>query len=663
MIIILYNKLNLKINKYKMNTKKVIEIQNNIFLELKNLWEISEEWKKTNLILDTFLDKLDIKKTKETRFIAYSRISELRVEPLELYLDDMSKKIEKNNKKLGLKLPNKLENKQKILEKAYVYIKNIYEDLFEKIIYELEHNCRDVSLKHLYIINDFELELLKWTLLVWKAFNNFMPVWQNAITKQNYILDKKFKNNSEKIMSYLKNNNLLDNDEKWKIADRCYSVLIAGKSRSYFEAFPKEIWAIIFSLEDFIEKIANYSPLQRGARGGVNPTEKYNYINYLTALKDAFSEKNTNKLLNKWQKVDETWMQIKWPIQISHPLEFYEDKYRKAVAPEWDLRIMDMETLDSKVEKNIENMYEELYSLNSPLLDKRGVGGELLSVKYSESYNFSKENFKRVQLFISEPVMYFGSELNWLFSAQVVPNDEIVSAKFWKKIFAFPKMVLEWKQKAPIMKLTKEVLDEKLLEKYLEIIKDKKLFYKIYDIETIGHEFWHILFNTQDNETIMNSKTWNFKNIEEFKATTWGLVSYFIWNNNNFEFEKKLIIIHLIRCIWLLKYREVVDVLPYYNEVLIHLEILLESEIFIIKNNKIVLNFSEKNYNNLKQNYIKHYKKLINIYLEKIDAGDFLSDYVAIDEKWNNISKNLELRDFWEYYYSLYKKIGNEVSE
>ena len=78
-----------------MNTKKVINTQNKIFSELKNIWKTCEKWEKSNLILDNFLDKLEIKKNKETRFIAYSRISELRVEPLELYLDNMQEKIKK----------------------------------------------------------------------------------------------------------------------------------------------------------------------------------------------------------------------------------------------------------------------------------------------------------------------------------------------------------------------------------------------------------------------------------------------------------------------------------------------------------------------------------------------------------------------------------------
>jgi hypothetical protein len=53
-------------------------------------------------------------------------------------------------------------------------------------------------------------------------------------------------------------------------------------------------------------------------------------------------------------------MSIKTPFQISHPLEYYEDKYRKAVAPEWDLRI-DNKVFESDVESSILSMYEYFY--------------------------------------------------------------------------------------------------------------------------------------------------------------------------------------------------------------------------------------------------------------------------------------------------------------
>jgi hypothetical protein len=93
-----------------------------------------------------------------------------------------------------------------------------------------------------------------------------------------------------------------------------------------------------------------------------------------------------------------------------------------------------------------------------------------------------------------------------------------------------------------------------------------------------------------------------------------------------------------------LKYREVAEVLPYYNESLIHLEIMFETWIFEIKNSKIVLNWSEENYEKLKKNYINHYKRLIKFYLDKNDAWEFLYDYVTTDKNWNNISKNIHWR-------------------
>ena len=49
-------------------------------------------------------------------------------------------------------------------------------------------------------------------------------------------------------------------------------------------------------------------------------------------------------------------------------------------------------------------------------------------------------------------------------------------------------------------------------------------------------------------------------------------------------------------------------------------------------------------------------------YLNKIDAWEFLNDY-AIQKDWYYLPKNLEIREFVEYFYSVYKKIGNEIDE
>ena len=66
--------------------------------------------------------------------------------------------------------------------------------------------------------------------------------------------------------------------------------------------------------------------------------QKEAYINYFKALYAAFAEEDRRELIARWAEVDRCWMKITAPIQIGHPLEYYEDHYKKAVALEWDVR-------------------------------------------------------------------------------------------------------------------------------------------------------------------------------------------------------------------------------------------------------------------------------------------------------------------------------------
>ncbi|MGB2110766.1 MAG: CiaB protein, partial [Patescibacteria group bacterium] len=185
---------------------------------------------------------------------------------------------------------------------------------------------------------------------------------------------------------------------------------------TYAKAFPQEVDEIAFELDKFITKLS------------VLEDEVYNkkeaYISYLTAIKNAFLEENIDEVVGKWRIAEKLWMEIDTPFQIGHPMEFYEDNYRKAVAPEWDLRIVDTSLLESKVETDMRNMYEHFYD-------------DIGRCKYEDSYKYSLDNMNRVQQYISAPVLYFGAEFTGLFSAQVVPNDEVVSQAHGKKIFAF----------------------------------------------------------------------------------------------------------------------------------------------------------------------------------------------------------------------------------
>jgi hypothetical protein len=534
------------------NLVEINDLYNNLQKSVHDLLEwVENKWRKRQ-ILDDFLVFLWIEKNNETRYAAYSRIVWLKEEPLILYLE-----------KSGFSEKNIFEK----LDLSYNLVCDFHSEIQAVMISVIENKK---------LLTPFYLEIFKWVANVWLAFNDFFLPWRNHIVRWvNKDLEEKFDNNSEKIIDFLNTNKLFEKD-----SDRSYSALVLEnnkyKIKSYSEVFEKQVKEIVVELDSFIIKLSSLEDEIYNS--------KDNYINYLRAIKNAFIEKNVDKLLDKWQEVDNTWMEIKTPFQIWHPLEFYEDKYRKAVAPEWDLRMQNT-VFESDVADYIEKMYEVLYD-------------EIGRDNYKSSYEFSLANQKRVQLYLTSPVLYYSSELTWLFSAQVVPNDEVISKAKWKKIFAFPEMVLENKRNAPFMKIDSNIFERNLLDNYRRtLFWDKKIFYKIYDIETIGHEFGHTLWLDLDTEVKMNSKTGVYKNIEEFKATTWWLVMYFLNENIALNLKEELLTDHIIRCISLLRYREVNEIEPYYCESLIHLSILFESWIIYVNDdNKIEFNFSEKTY-------------------------------------------------------------------
>jgi hypothetical protein len=209
------------------------------------------------------------------------------------------------------------------------------------------------------------------------------------------------------------------------------------------------------------------------------------------------------------------------------------------------------------------------------------------------------------------------------------------------------------------MQLDYTVIHSDLLKKHEEFLHwEDKAFYKMYDIETIGHEFGHTLWLTPNAEVKMNRKTWLFKCIEEFKATAGGMVAYFFGKNQ--ENKEDILITCLYRNIKMMRYREVEDVLPYYCECLISLSIFYNSGIISIEDGKINLHITDDSYESFKKYYIWVYTHQIHTYLNKKDAGEFLYEYV---EKVDGIFLPIEweLRDWVENYYALYQKIGNEV--
>ncbi len=470
-----------------------------------------------------------------------------------------------------------------------------------------------------------------------------MTLWQSAWTRQiintiNPELSQMFDNDDAKVHSMLQSEGLLDKDENGNVGDRCYSVLQKEgdvyTSVAYAEAFPRQVKDVTTALSQLIKR------LELEVDDIFNQKEAW--IAYLSALEEAFSHTVADELIGKWAEVDRKWMAVKTPLQIGHPLEYYEDHYRNAVALEWDLRIVNPNLHEGSATR------QNIKDFASKMAEGFGVDAEKTMVK-----NLTQVD--ETQLYIGQPILYYGAEFNGLFSAQVVPNDEQVSEEFGKKIFAYADFVMESKKSKPIMKLSVETMGGAFVKSQRALIEtNPTLWQEIYDISTVGHEYGHILWIDSDTETKMNARG-QFKNIEEFKATSGGLMAFF---HNEREALKKHVVNDVVsRAVGLMAWREVGEVLPYYCEGLIHLDILFGSGI-ITYEGEIKIDYSK--YDAMKEAYIAAYKDLAENYLKKVDASVYLEKY-AVKDEGVYLPKKVNIKSFVEHYYARYQEIGQQT--
>ncbi len=576
-----------------------------------------KEHKAAKELLERFLKELALQENEESIMASLNYLINLKEDSLIQYMQKEGVSQEEIDKKL---------------ESAYKFNAKLYLKRFEALIEFIEANN---------LLSSFYRALIKGVHSIGEVMTLWQSKWRahiiNGINKELFEL---FKGDEEKIFQMLEAKSLLD-CKKGAIADRCYSVLVnengSYKRLAYSQAFQTEVTKLIQRLEILIQTLQELEDTIYH--------QKKEWIAYFQALKEAFLHDEVDELVELWADVDRAWMKITTPLQVGHPLEYYEDKYRKAVALEWDLRIINPSMQkSSSTKENIKTMAKKL---------AQNFGARAVAI--------IENNIKQVdntQLYIGQPAMYYGAELNGLFSAQVVPNDEEVSSELGKKIFAYVDFVRESKKSKPVMQLSLNTFGESFIAKQRQIInKTPELWNKIYDISTIGHEFGHILWIDADTEVVMN-KSGQFKNIEEFKATTGGLMAFF---ENEEEALKEHIVDDVVsRAVSLMAWREVGEVLPYYTEGLIHLELLYHSNIIQIQNNKVTIDYSY--YENFKHYYQDAYSKLAKHYLAKKDANEYLMQYT---QKKENIflPRTKELKEFVEHYYSEYKRIGNLVAK
>ena len=573
-------------------------------------------FKQMRVFIDTFLHSVGLRLNNENRLSALTRLISLRDEQLvqSLMKEDFSdKKIDE------------------VKEKAYLWVKEFYLNRHSEFLHIVDEKK---------LLNEFYRTLLRGV----HEVGLVLSVWQSSWTKHiintiNPELSSKF---GDKVVSYLDEQKLYDVDEFGNKADRSYSVLRkkdAGyEVLSYASFFKDEVKEVVCVFEKLIKDLSRLEDK--------DTNQKDEYIAYFKTLKVAFAELDQKKLIQRWQDVDRAWMRVTSSIQVGHPLEYYEDHFRKAVALEWDVRISNPQNLGAdKTYKNILYMYNTLFAK--------------LGKTKTKVLDLTVANLERVGLYIGRPALFYAAEFNGLFSAQVVPNDEQVSKEEGKKIYAFSDNILDSLKSKPFLKIQNKIFGKEFMDKERELVfKKPELWHRVYEITTIGHEYGHILWLDNDTEMHMN-QSGVFKNIEEFKATTGGLMAFFM---NEDESCKTHVLADLIkRSVGLIAWMKTDEVQPYYCEGLIHLQGLFETKVLGFSD-KLEIDMSDKAYERLKVWYMKTYQDLASHYLEKKEAGEFLSKYVKKEDGfYMPIEK--KVKDFVEYYWTLHQSIGREIDE
>ncbi len=566
--------------------------------------------------VDEFLEECDLEHNKENYLALLSRLINLRDEQF-------------------VQVLNKAGNGEKEIEKkrslAYLWTKNFHIKREKKLIDEV---------KKKQLLNPFYKELLSGVHEIGLVLSEWQFEWnEHIINTINPKLEAKY---GDKVIEFLMQNELMDRDENGELADRSYSVLVEDgngyKVQTYAEFFTQYVEKICEKLDSLIEKLTLLED--------EDTNQKEPYIRYFRTLKSAFAQKDRSRLISSWREVDRAWMKIDSPIQVGHPLEYYEDHYRKAVALEWDIRVANPKNLGAN------DTYEAICSMYKKFFEK-------FDEKYKKVQEMTEQNLKRVQLYIGRPALYYASEFNGLFSAQVVPNDEQVSKEEGKKIFAFADNILDAQRAKPFLKINRMVFGDEFVQKEMELVfKKSKIWHRVYEVSTIGHEYGHILWLDSDTEMMMN-KRGLFKNIEEFKATTGGLVAFFMSEDK--EIREYLFLDLIKRAVGLIAWRKTGEVEPYYCEGLIHLKALFDSGVLEF-DGKLALHVEGKFYDRMKEWYMRTYSELAEHYLDKRDAGEFLERFVYLKDG-DYMPKDTKVEAFVEYYWDLHQKIGREIDE
>jgi hypothetical protein len=303
--------------------------------------------------------------------------------------------------------------------------------------------------------DEFESKLIEHSCRISSFYDKFYESWIKAVqgNKVSEVLNQFIQEKKEIPKKFLNSYTIIQLNENGDFTHEAYSIF-----------FKNEIAPIIKQLELMVGELEERK---------LNKDHE-SYISYLKQQKKCFEIEEIDQLDSEWEKLDDLWMDVKYPIQIVHDIETgYGDPTRCKCIPDFSLRFMDETFVESnKTIDDIKHIMVDYFKTRDSKFAKNGI--HALNNSHAAIYYIP---------FCS------GMSFHFRFTGQSIPNRD--SVKNQKGVKIYFDMTSSKSRKEETKRLASIVFS-----------KSDELCSQLNEINSVvyliaAHEFGHAIYNLQ----------------------------------------------------------------------------------------------------------------------------------------------------------------------
>ncbi|MBN2100351.1 hypothetical protein JW710_00440 [Candidatus Dojkabacteria bacterium] len=321
--------------------------------------------------------------------------------------------------------------------------------------------------------SDFDKTLIIYSARISEAYDKYYVAWLKAVRNSEAAkeIERRLIDQEGSLKNEIETKKL---DSRYTIIDFDYSNDLCDIPYGVY--FKDELVPILGLFDQMCDRLESVPGITE---------QQERVIVYLRQYRKCLSLKDKSLLEPEWKKLDEIWMDVKYPLQVIHDIEYdYGDPLRVKVIPAYTIRFLD----DKYIEEN--QKIKEIQKMLVDYFKKRKTDITQKSIKAFEN---------------SWAAMYYvpfqsSSRIQFRSAGQSIPNRTEVKFKKGTKIYFDP--VTMDQRKKQVYDAMEKVVDSSLIDRYKK--KVDSLMFMIYLVS--GHELGHSIYHTELLKGVVDSQ-------------------------------------------------------------------------------------------------------------------------------------------------------------